>query len=69
MQKLIVGILLLSFSNIWSQVLVINELDADNPSIDSEEFIEIKSNTPNFSTNGYSIVFLMVQLAVVIPVT
>ena len=24
----------------WSQVLVINELDCDNPSIDTQEFVE-----------------------------
>jgi len=41
----------------WSQVLIINELDADNPSIDTKEFIELKSQTPNFSTDGYILVF------------
>lgn len=41
----------------WSQVLLINELDADSPSIDTEEFIELKSVTPNFSTDGYILVF------------
>lgn len=41
----------------WSQVLVINELDPDSPSIDTEEFIELKSVTPNFSTDGYILVF------------
>ncbi len=41
----------------WSQVLVINELDCDNPSTDTEEFVEIKSQTPNFSTDGYVLVF------------
>ena len=40
-----------------SQVLVINELDSDNPSIDTQEFVEIKSQTPNFSTDGYILVF------------
>lgn len=41
----------------WSQVLVINELDPDSPSTDTAEFIELKSQTPNFSTNGYILVF------------
>lgn len=41
----------------WSQVLVINELDADSPSTDTQEFIELKSQTPNFSTNGFILVF------------
>lgn len=41
----------------WSQILVINELDANDPSVDDEEFIEIKSTTPNFSLDGYILVF------------
>lgn len=45
------------FANSWSQVLIINELDADTPSIDDLEFIELKSQTPNFSTDGYILVF------------
>ena len=47
--------LLSSFS--WSQVLVINEFDPDSPSTDTAEFIELKSQTPNFSTDGYILVF------------
>jgi len=41
----------------WSQPLVINELDADSPSIDTAEFVELKSQTPNFATDGYILVF------------
>jgi len=41
----------------WSQILVINELDPDTPSTDTAEFIELKSQTPNFSTDGYILVF------------
>lgn len=37
--------------------VVINELDSDNPSTDDKEFIELKSVTPNFSLNGYVLVF------------
>ena len=37
--------------------VVINELDADTPSTDVKEFIELKSITPNFSLNGYVVVF------------
>lgn len=47
----------LVYSVSWSQTLVINELDANDPSIDDEEFIEIKSTTPNFSLDGYILVF------------
>ena len=50
------SLLLFSFFS-SSQVLVINELDADDPSTDDMEFIEIKSQTPNFSTDGYILVF------------
>jgi endonuclease I len=37
--------------------LVINELDCDTPSIDDKEFVEIKSDTPNFPLDGYVVVF------------
>ena len=40
----------------FSQV-VINEIDPDTPSTDQKEFIELKSATPNFSLNGYVLVF------------
>jgi hypothetical protein len=51
--------LLLSFFNLvfaYSQ-LVINEIDADTPGTDVLEFVELKSTTPNFSLNGYVLVF------------
>ncbi len=40
----------------YSQV-VINEIDPDTPSTDQKELIELKSTTPNFSLNGYVLVF------------
>ena len=49
--------LMLFFGFGWTQTLVINELDANDPGTDDEEFIEIKSLTPNFSTDGYILVF------------
>ncbi|WP_417875452.1 endonuclease [Winogradskyella sediminis] len=57
MKNITIVVLLLITGLSWSQVLVINELDADTPSIDTHEFIEIKSETPNFSTDGYILVF------------
>ncbi|MES2863149.1 MAG: endonuclease [Bacteroidota bacterium] len=42
------------FSN--AQV-VINEIDPDTPSTDQKEFVELKSTTPNFSLDGYVLVF------------
>lgn len=40
----------------FSQVVVINEIDSDTPSIDNLEFVELKTQTPNFSLNGYVLV-------------
>jgi hypothetical protein len=37
--------------------VIINEFDSDNPSTDDKEFIELKSTVPNFSLNGYVLVF------------
>jgi len=51
----------LLFSVLLHSQIVINELDADTPSTDNLEFIELKSTTPNFSLNGYVLVFLMVE--------
>ena len=57
MNRSITLLILLMFSFSWSQVLVINEFDPDSPSTDTAEFIELKSQTPNFSTDGYILVF------------
>ena len=37
--------------------VVINELDSDQVGTDIREFVELKSSTPNFSLNGYVLVF------------
>lgn len=47
----------LIFTNLVSSQVFINEIDADNPGSDVKEFVELKSNTPNFSLNGYVLVF------------
>ncbi|MBF8148335.1 endonuclease [Winogradskyella sp. F6397] len=57
MKKITFAVLLLISGLSWSQVLIINELEADSPGIDTHEFIELKSETPNFSTDGYILVF------------
>jgi len=36
--------------------IVINELDSDTPSTDTKEFIELKTDTPNFPLDGYVVV-------------
>jgi len=54
--KLLLFFFCIVFSITNAQV-VINELDADTPSTDNLEFIELKSVTPNFSLDGYVLVF------------
>jgi len=49
--------LLLCSSFSYGQILVINEIDSDTPGIDTKEFVEIKSQTPNFPLDGYVLVF------------
>ncbi len=55
MKKLLSALTLLLAITSQSQ-LVINELDTDTPSTDDREFIELKSDTPNFPLDGYVIV-------------
>ncbi len=55
-KNILLLVLFLSSSLLFSQV-VINEVDADNPSTDEREFIELKSTLPNFSLDGYVLVF------------
>lgn len=54
------SILILSISLIvqlsFGQI-VINELDCDTPGTDDAEFLELKSDTPNFPLDGYVVVF------------
>lgn len=58
MRRIITLLTLILCSEIaLSQVLVINELDCDTPSIDDKEFVELKSQTPNFPLDGYVVVF------------
>tara|TARA_R110002049_G_scaffold1291_3_gene9736 strand:- start:238 stop:2196 length:1959 start_codon:yes stop_codon:yes gene_type:complete len=57
MKKITLIVLLLISGFGWSQVLLINEIDPDSPSTDTAEFIELKSQSPNFSTDGYILVF------------
>lgn len=57
MKRFLLSLTILLSGFAWSQVLVINEFDPDSPSTDDKEFIELKSQTPNFSTDGYILVF------------
>lgn len=51
------GVIFLLNAYFSSAQVVINEIDADNPGSDVKEFVELKSTTPNFSLNGYVLVF------------
>jgi hypothetical protein len=55
-KRLLLGVALLFTMFVQGQV-VINELDADTPGLDVREFIELKSETPYFSLDGYILVF------------
>lgn len=55
-RQLLLGFILLLSQAAISQI-VINELDCDTPSIDDKEFLELLSDTPNFSLDGYVVVF------------
>ena len=55
-QRYLLFLCLLSSFVGFSQVVVINEIDSDTPSIDTKEFVELKTQTPNFSLNGYVLV-------------
>jgi endonuclease I len=54
-RKILILIFILSGISIYSQV-VINEIDVDMTGSDVNEFIELKSTTPNFSLDGYVLV-------------
>ena len=49
-------LLLFNFKCTFSQ-LVINEIDSDTEGFDNLEFVEIKSEEPNYSLDGYLLVF------------
>lgn len=55
-KKLLFIVFFSTVNSLFSQVYI-NELDADTPSTDTKEFLELKSTTPNFSLDGYVLVF------------
>ncbi|QZT36687.1 endonuclease [Halosquirtibacter xylanolyticus] len=55
MNKLLLLTLFL-FSTLVNAQIVINEVDADNPSTDTKEFIELKTTNPNTPLDGYVVV-------------
>lgn len=57
MKQLITLLGFLCFSHLTYAQVVINELDCDTPGIDDQEFVELKSDAPNASLDGYVLVF------------
>ncbi len=57
MKQLITLLGFLCFSHLTYAQVVINELDCDSPGIDDQEFVELKSDAPNASLDGYVLVF------------
>ena len=57
MKQIITSLAFLFLSQFITGQVVINELDCDTPSIDTLEFIELKSDMPNFPLDGYVVVF------------
>lgn len=58
MKKLIAFITLVVFGLAFAEAqVVINEIDSDTPSTNDRQFVELKSDTPFFSLNGYVLVF------------
>ncbi len=55
--KKIIFVFTLLFYTISNAQVVINELDTDTPGTDDREFVELKSLVPNFSLDGYLLVF------------
>ncbi|MCW3786303.1 endonuclease [Plebeiibacterium sediminum] len=53
---LFLALLCLLSINLLNAQIVINEVDSDTPSTDMEEFIELKTSTPNMSLTGYVVV-------------
>jgi hypothetical protein len=54
-KRILLWVGLFMITSLQAQV-VINEVDSDTPGLDVTEFIELKSTTPYFSLDGYSMV-------------
>jgi hypothetical protein len=56
MKRILLPVLLLISTLVGAQIIVINEVDADNPGTDTKEFIELKTSTVNMALDGYVVV-------------
>lgn len=57
MRYIIAGAVYVMISTVAIGQVVINELDCDTPGIDTMEFLELLSDTPNFPLDGFVVVF------------
>ena len=57
MKKILLFILSLYVAQFSFGQIVINELDCDSPGAENMEFLELRSETPNFPLDGYVVVF------------
>jgi len=57
MKKKLLIVFVLLLNQLAISQIVINELDCDTPSADDKEFLELKSDIPNFPLDGYVVVF------------
>lgn len=55
--RTLAGLIIVLFVQLSFSQVVINELDCDTPSTDTLEFIELLSDNPNASLDGYVLVF------------
>ena len=57
MRKILFFLVLVFTSHFVMSQVVINELDCDTPGVDDKEFLELKSDTPNYNLDGFVVVF------------
>ncbi len=57
MKSLFTTLIIVLFVQFSFSQIVINELDCDTQSIDTLEFLELKSDTPNYALDGFVVVF------------
>jgi hypothetical protein len=56
-KKYFLSLMFILASSISYGQIIINEIDSDTPGSDTKEFVELKTATPNFSLDGYVLVF------------
>lgn len=57
MKYILASFIYLLTGTVATSQVVINELDSDTPGVDNMEFVELRSDTPDFPLDGYVVVF------------